>query len=360
MEETIRELHEAVAAGNEDRVRQLLDEGLVNPDDPDWDHNGRLAIIEASRLGHLNIVQVLCKAGCDINAGNAVGETALHVVAKSKNVNIPLAKALLEVEFLDSNRQEKMNGYSPLHLFLKNCVCNGKFTPEMEEIIQLLVAKSDLTIKDHRGETALHRAACGKGHHRRPLEILVNAGADLDVQNDLGLTPLMCAVDTGSTEMASVLIDSGTDTNLSDRNGQTALHYAAYKNLSDLVKSLLQHGCNVNSPDINGDSALHLASSKGNTNAVQALLSSTGVDINAQNIKGNTPLHNAVESGFTTVVHMLLDANCDVTAETTNKKTALDVAQARYISRCRPEICELLKTALQMTSDRHLNDDSRL
>ncbi|XP_076341142.1 rabankyrin-5-like [Tachypleus tridentatus] len=360
MEDSIRKLHEAVAAGNEDRVRQLLEENSVNPDDPDWDHNGRLPIVEASRLGHLEVVRVLCEAGCDINAGNALGETAIHVVVKSRNINVRLAKALLEVELLDLNRQEKMNGYTPLHVLVKNCVYDGKFSPEMEELLQSLVADSDLTMKDHRGETALHRAAGAKNQHHRPLEILVKAGADLDVQNDLGLTPLMCAVDTGSTEVARVLIDFGTDTNLSDRNGQTSLHYAAYKNLPDIVKYLLHHGCDVNALDINGDSALHLASSKGNTSVVQALLSSADVNINVQNIKGNTPLHNAVESGFTTVVQMLLDANCDVTAETTSKKTALDVAQGRYISQCHPEICELLKRALQITSDHHLDDDSRL
>jgi ankyrin repeat protein len=53
-------------------------------------------------------------------------------------------------------------------------------------------------------------------------------------------------------EIARMLIDAGADVNIQDENGLTPLHWCAYKNLPEILRMLLDAGADVNIQDEKG------------------------------------------------------------------------------------------------------------
>jgi ankyrin repeat protein len=68
----------------------------------------------------------------------------------------------------------------------------------MDIFILLCENKADVTLVDIRGQTALHHAA--KYGHMNAVELLVNCGAKIDVQDVFGATPIFYANDLENIE----------------------------------------------------------------------------------------------------------------------------------------------------------------
>lgn len=346
MDHLIRKFHNAVRENDETLVEQLLDNG-IDPDEPDWDHHGRPAIIDAAYLGHTDMVRLLLETGADPNHRNAQGETALHVSVHPRTFSKGVVQLLLDAG-ANPDAQEKFQGFSPLHIVAKLCVSNGSkvVRDELLDVLRLLCEHGDVNLRSKRNETPLHRMVIGNMDSTEPLEVLIDSGVDLDVQNDRGETALMCAIDMSHVKMAEMLIKKGSCVSLKDRHFQTPLHYSARKDLLRLVILLLNAQCDINAADLNGDRALHIAASKGLLEMVKVLVTHSGVDINAPNLRGLTPLHTAVESGFSSVVELLLTANCDPSCESKCFLTPLDVAGDEFVRRWHPEIFTMIRNAL--------------
>ena len=75
----------------------------------------------------------------------------------------------------------------------------------------------------------------------------LNAGANVNVRDDKGQTPLILASTQGHTSLAALLLEKGADPNEKTLNGNTALMLAAVNNYTDLVTLLLQRKADVNS-----------------------------------------------------------------------------------------------------------------
>lgn len=78
---------------------------------------------------------------------------------------------------------------------------------------------------DSEGNYPIHLAA--KAGNMRTLAALVNDGANLDVRNASGDTPLMISIIERNHDAAKFLVKKGADVNLSDRNGVSTLIHAA-------------------------------------------------------------------------------------------------------------------------------------
>ena len=55
---------------------------------------------------------------------------------------------------------------------------------------------------------------------------MLNAGADVNSEDDQGNTSLMIAIDVGNVNLAQLLVDKGTDVNSKNIDGKTALYIA--------------------------------------------------------------------------------------------------------------------------------------
>jgi hypothetical protein len=93
-------------------------------------------------------------------------------------------------------------------------------------------------------------------------------------------TPLQFAVFFQKSEAVSVLLNYGANPNIADNRGQTPLHVAASRGYKDIVQMLLDHKASMNVCDQRGMTALDLALQFGQSGIVSLLRSNavgTGV-----------------------------------------------------------------------------------
>jgi len=77
---------------------------------------------------------------------------------------------------------------------------------------------------------------------QKTIELLIEAGANVNVQDDFGGTPLYLAIVRENLELVKILVENGADVNLKDSKGRSPLFYAAkrYK-VADIVQYLQEH-----------------------------------------------------------------------------------------------------------------------
>ena len=110
------------------------------------------------------------------------------------------------------------------------------------------------------------------------------------------------------------VINAGADVNVCNKHGVTPLYRASYGGHAALVKLLLEANANVNAAKTTGATPLYVASQNGHTETVKLLLQARA-DVNAVRPDGFTPLWQASRGGHAAVVKLLLDAQVDVNAK---------------------------------------------
>ena len=74
---------------------------------------------------------------------------------------------------------------------------------------------------------------------------MLGAGADVNGQDNEGLSPLMFAAYKGKKDCVEVLVSHGADVNAKNINGSSPLMWAAREGKKDCVEVLLSHGADV-------------------------------------------------------------------------------------------------------------------
>ncbi len=98
-----------------------------------------------------------------------------------------------------------------------------------------------------------------KFEHYDPIQVLIDAGADVNLADNEGHTPLHIAM---HPKVIRALLNKGANTNARDRRGQTPLHAAVFKDIR-VLQSILEACPNSNIKDRQGNTALDLAIAKG-------------------------------------------------------------------------------------------------
>ena len=127
------------------------------------------------------------------------------------------------------------------------------------------------------------------------IQVLINAGADLNMEDNDGLTPLMSSfIDDGfynHVETIELLLDNNANVNYQNRNGETALHIASQLDRTEIIRILVDRGANVNIRDRNGNTPLVAYNNFRNyTMSAESaeILINNGADVNYQNRNGIT------------------------------------------------------------------------
>jgi ankyrin repeat protein len=174
----------------------------------------------------------------------------------------------------------------------------------------MLAGGAEVNIKDDRGITPLMYAAwVGSAD---AMKLLLDRGADPNLTNSSGSTALMMAV----TELPKVrlLVERGADVNIATPRGRTALLLAALSEPSaDIVRLLLAAGANAKAVDAFQTTTLNAAAYGNDTETVRMLIDA-GVAVDAVDFQGFTPLINASSNGNLAVVRMLLAKGANVNA----------------------------------------------
>jgi len=196
---------------------------------PEFQHS---LLFLAAQAGDLYGVKLVIDCGVNPNIQNKDGDTPLHSAAL--NGKSEVVKLLLE-HGADPNIQNK-DGMTPLHFATEYSPWHfaARYSP---------------------WDSATERG------YLRVVKLLLEHGADPNIQNKDGMTPLHFATERGSPEVVKLLLEHGADPNIQENKfGWTPLHYAVSRCHVDVVRVLLDHGADLTIRDNKGMTPLDYGS----------------------------------------------------------------------------------------------------
>jgi hypothetical protein len=113
-----------------------------------------------------------------------------------------------------------------------------------EQLFNFLISQgAEVNVADRHGFSPLHTAV----QLRLPIlaRLLLERGAAVDAKSTQGQTPLTMAVLRGSVEMAAILLDAGADITVTDKGGRTAGDWACIKGVDDIAGLLAKRGATM-------------------------------------------------------------------------------------------------------------------
>ena len=277
--------------------------------------NSCSGLLLAAHFGLDGLAERLCEDKEDqVDAPTKMGTTPL--IEAAANGNVDFMRMLLG----RGADPKKENWYgSALH-----CAAEAG---QIEALLELLRNGLDVDTRDRRGRTALH---CAIDHgHTAAMRTLLARGADINAkfsQGEQGYTALRHAIVLEQPpDVAKLLLISGANTEIRDQHGVTPLHDAAALSLDEIVLLLLDFGANIHARTVHGNTALHVAAVRNHVSVVHILLE-RGAGKDARTVDGVTSLFMAAERGGEETVRALISSGADVEAEDDEGSTALHVA----------------------------------
>jgi len=176
-------------------------------------------------------------------------------------------------------------------------------------------------------------AAAGEGNFSE-VQRLLKVGADINLQDNRGRTPVMVATHARNAEMVYLLIQNGADINIQDNMKDNPFLYAGAEGLLDILKLTIDAKPDTKLTNRFGGTALIPAADRGHVKIVKEIITKTDVDINHVNNLGWTALLEAIilgegGSSHTEIVQLLVEAGADVNITDKNGVTPLMHARQR-------------------------------
>ncbi|XP_033643083.1 histone-lysine N-methyltransferase EHMT2-like [Asterias rubens] len=197
---------------------------------------------------------------------------------------------------------------------------------DMAKVLQMLAEGFDpnYRFRSHNMESALHPAAANG--NLEIIVILLQAGANIDAEDEDHKTPLMSAVESNHNDCMRYLIKHGATVQHKDDEGMTILHVAAKNGNLEAVKYITSlRKINPNSQDDGGWTPIIWAAEYKIIPVVQFLIE-RGADSNIRDKEGNSGLHWAVFSGADDVAEIFINRHGDVHAPNVHGDTPLHIA----------------------------------
>ena len=191
--------------------------------------------LAAAKKNDTATLQNLIQKGVSLEARDEHQRTALMLATYANNVE---AARLLIRAGADVNAQDDRLESPLLHAGAYGYL----------EILEAILAtqKADHLVLNRFGGTALI-PACERGHIAVVKTLLNVKNYPINHVNNLGWTGLMEAIVLGSggkthTEIVQLLVDAGADANIPDKEGVTPLQHAKARGLRDIVQILQAAG----------------------------------------------------------------------------------------------------------------------
>ena len=187
----------------------------------------------ASKIGNLEIVRMLVRAGADVDSGNLVGRfNPLLIAAARGYVNIVdlLLDSGATADVCDSD------GFTPFYFACQN--------GHVDVFKQFSTSSVD-EVYGANSETVLHVAVSNQ--HTRIIQLLLDRKANVNVCTTTGSTPLYLASKIGNLEIVRMLVRAGANVKSGNlEEGVTPLHVACECEHVHVVDFLLRQGASFN------------------------------------------------------------------------------------------------------------------
>ncbi len=197
--ETDAALIAAAERGDEEAVRQMLEEGA---DVAARDASGRTALVATAYGNHLGAAAMLIEAGADVNAKDQSVQSA-YLISTSEVGDDPRLLGLTLNNGADVGSLDSYNGTGLIRAADRGHV---------GIVEELLKTDTDVDHVNSLGWTALLEAIIlgeGDARHKEVVRLLIEGGADPNLADGNGVTPLRHAEQRGYSEMAEILRGAG-------------------------------------------------------------------------------------------------------------------------------------------------------
>jgi ankyrin repeat protein len=307
-----------------------------------------LKLFQAIENGEIEKVKVLVDQGVDVNCRGPYKQSPLIVAVRKNQLEIA---ELLCSNNADLNAKSEfadpMSDYTPLMWAIDG---------QNVRMAEYLLAKgADVNIHDSWGNSPLILAA---SKDNLPLvKLLVLKGAAVTYRRKPGSrSAIFEAVQNGNISIVELLTQYGEDPKTKDSNGWTLLMWAVHACRPNLVGYFLDKGIDVNSKGEMGTTAMHLAAKHDSAAGVGILtrLIRAGGELNSRDILGETPLMAAAHEGATEAAKVLIDHGAKVDDRNVDGKTPLHLAARKWRPTKNEDIVEILleKGALVNIADK--------
>ena len=366
--------------GNLVAIQKMFAEGRASPYDVNVHGSG--ALIYAVSHNRPEIVRFLLDKGADPELPNDLGRTAVDIyweksfAGHHKRDGLKDHGSLFEDSGYVQTRQLTM-----VHKIILGIVCR-----DLKDELELSTA--DINATDGGGRTPLIWATIRADESA--VKTLLAFGADPDITDSYGCTPLHFVTSVGICKLllaakvdinarnayygrtalhtyntrrevgvVDMLVQAGIDVNAQCSGGETALLNATYNPITGIARRLLELGADINATSrSSGYTALHFATEFDRHELLTDLLK-RGADYTRRTESGRTILHLAACYSGTKTLSILSKANLeglDMALRDQNGKTAADYLSERCIL---VEIEESTRdefhTLLQNVSSRNMN-----
>ncbi|KAI1092523.1 hypothetical protein F5B19DRAFT_454286 [Rostrohypoxylon terebratum] len=283
-----KSLYDATDREKESTVELLLTKFGADPNATGEEFGN--ALTASAYDGTINIIRLLLDAGANINAPEG---WAIQTAATEGHYDV--VEELLK-------RGADVNAFTENENFEPGSAIQGACEGGKTEIVSLLLqhgANPNLGGGPDRPPIA---AAAARAEEDI-VKLLVNARADLDVvsQSDPSATPLIDAAAYMPLSSLQLMLDAGANINLADNDGDTPLIVAASRGDEAAVSFLLDKGADIMHSNNSGTNALQIAFENENDECLKVLIDRVSILLGALKDSmesGNAEVTSVVRSAF--------------------------------------------------------------
>ncbi|XP_050411361.1 putative ankyrin repeat protein RF_0381 [Patella vulgata] len=346
-------------------------------------HNRTTPLLFAAEMDLPDVVLFLLQQGANRNPRVYGDHKLLHLLCKYSEKNPEVSRECVKnlIDFGADVNEPGGCGETPVLLAVI-----GRSVEILKELL-----KAGCDVNKPNGEplrASIRQLSEDMTVEKIIIKMLLEAGADVNLFDEDGVTPLMVAAQQRNGELIELLISLGANVHACDLSGKSACHYSLERAYDDTMKSkelleiFVKEGVSfaTSNPDVilwhwidptpdieflkflvnNGlevhkigsceENLLHCLKHENFTEALMEYLLEIGVDINQQDKNGDTPLISAASDMKQDLLKYLVNIGCEVNTQNHQGQTALMVlGQDRHY-------LELLEILMKAGADINLRD----